>query len=201
MGLFVVFEGLTGSGKKTHMRLLTEKLRGLGKSVSVLSFPNYDEAIGKLTKKSGLDPSTQALLFAADRYFHQAKIEELLRKGDVVLCDRYSYSNYAYQSAAGVDIEWLKEIEKRLIKPHIAFLIDVPVELGIKRVQQSSLEEFTKKEIVSRLQRQRELLERVRKNFLRIARTNRETEWHVIDGRKSIDEVQSEIWEAVRKKL
>lgn len=201
MSLFIVFEGLTGSGKKTHIRLLMEKLRDLGKEVSILSFPDYDEVIGKLTKRSDLDPLTQALLFAADRYLHQAKIKELLEKGNIILCDRYSYSNYAYQSAVGVDVEWLKEIEKKLIKPHIAFLIDIPVELGIRRIQQSSLEDFTKREIVSRLQRQIELLEKVREKFLEIARTNRETEWHVINGKKSTDEIQNEIWEVVRKRL
>jgi dTMP kinase len=154
-----------------------------------------------LTKRTDLDPYTQSLLFAADRQLNQQRIKALLEKGSIILCDRYCYSNYAYQSALGVDLNWLMQIEKNVIKPDLAFLIDVPVETSIKRVQQASIEDFTKKEILNRLQKQREILEKIREKFLEIARTNKETEWHIIDGTKDINETLDEIWEIVKNKI
>jgi len=200
-GLLIVFEGVTGAGKKTHIKLLAEKLKALGKEVTILSFPDYENPIAKLTRRADLDPYTQSLLFAADRQLNQQRIKALLEKGNIILCDRYCYSNYAYQSALGVDLKWLMQIEKNVIKPDLAFLIDVPVEISIKRVQQASIEDFTKKEILSRLQKQREILEKIRENFLEIAKRNKETEWHILDGRKDIAEVDREIWEIVKRKI
>jgi dTMP kinase len=200
-GLLIVLEGLTGSGKKTHIRNLAEKIKALGKEVTILSFPDYDNPIAKLTKRTDLDPYTQSLLFAADRQLNQQRIKALLEKGSIILCDRYCYSNYAYQSALGVDLNWLMQIEKNVIKPDLAFLIDVPVETSIKRVQQASIEDFTKREILNRLQKQREILEKIREKFLEIARTNKETEWHIIDGTKDINETLDEIWEIVKNKI
>lgn len=200
-GILIVMEGITGSGKKTHIRLLAEKIRRLGREVSILSFPDYENPVARLTKRADLDSYTQALLFAADRQLNQERINGLLQRGFVILCDRYCYSNYAYQSALGVSIEWLMQIEKNIIKPNLVILIDVPTETSIKRIQQSRIEDFTKKEILSRLQKQRETLERVREAYLEIAKQNTETEWHIIDGRKSIDEVQTEIWKIVKNKL
>ena len=200
-GLLIVFEGLTASGKKTHIKNLAEKIKALGKEVTVLSFPDYENPIAKLTKRSDLDAYTQSLLFAADRQLNQQRIKALLERGNIILCDRYCYSNYAYQSALGVDLNWLMEIEKNVIKPDLAFLIDVPIEVSIKRVQQASIEDFTKREILARLQKQREILEKVREKFLEIAKTNKETEWHIIDGTKDINETLSEIWEIVKSKI
>jgi dTMP kinase len=200
-GLLIVLEGLTGSGKKTHIKNLAEKIKALGREVTILSFPDYENPIAKLTKRADLDPYTQSLLFAADRQLNQQRIKALLERGNIILCDRYCYSNYAYQSALGVDLNWLMQIEKNVIKPDLAFLIDVPVETSIKRVQQASIEDFTKKEILSRLQKQKEILEKIREKFLEIAKTNKETEWHIIDGTKDISETLSEIWEIVKDKI
>jgi dTMP kinase len=200
-GLLIVLEGLTGSGKKTHIKLLAEKIKTLGKEVTILSFPDYDNPIARLTKRPDLDSYTQSLLFAADRQLHQERIKTLLEKGNIILCDRYCYSNYAYQSVSGLDINWLMQIERNIIKPDLAFLIDVPIETSMKRVQQSNIEDFTKKEILSRLEKQKEILEKVREKFLEIAKENKETEWHVIDGNEAIDEMQHEIWEIIKNKI
>lgn len=200
-GLMVVFEGTTAAGKKTHIRLLAEKIKALGKEVTILSFPDYENPIAKLTKRGDLDPYTQSLLFAADRQLNQQRIKALLEKGNVILCDRYCYSNYAYQSASGVDLNWLMQIEKNVVKPDLAFLIDVPIETSIKRVQQANIEDFTKMEILSRLQKQRELLEKIRENFLEIAKKDRETEWYVIDGTKPVEETLREILEIIKQKI
>ena len=200
-GFFIVFEGITGSGKKTHIKLLAEKLKSSGKEVTIISFPDYEDPIARLTKRTDLDAYTKSLLFTADRQSKQEKIKELLEKGSIILCDRYCYSNFAYQSARGVPIEWLMEIEKNVIKPDLVILIDLPVELCMKRVQQANLEDFTKHEILERLERNREFLKIISESFRALASSNKETEWLVIDGTKSIEENHLTIWNYVKEKL
>jgi len=198
---FIVFEGITGSGKKTHIKMLTDRLREQGIGVVNIAFPNYETDIARLTRRPELDPFTISLLHAADRSLQQERIKALLDRGSVVISDRYCYSNFAYQSAHGVDLEWLKEIEKNVIKPHIVILIDLPVEMTMKRVEQSSIEDFTKREVLSRLEREREFMEKIREAYLKLARYNKEAKWFVIDGSQDLKTNQEQIWNAVSKEL
>lgn len=200
-GKFIVFEGITGSGKRTHLELLAEKLKQKGKDVVILTFPDYESEIARLTKKADLDPFTQSLLFAADRSRHQERIKKFKKEGKIILADRYCYSNFAYQSVKGIPLEWLIEIEKHTVKPDFVFLIDVPVEISMKRVMQSSIEDFTKQEIISRLEREKESLEKIREIYLKLAKTDKEAKWIVIDGSKEMNETQEEIWKIVSKEL
>lgn len=201
VGKFIVFEGMTGSGKKTHIGLIKEKLKKIGKEVETISFPNFETEIARLTKRIQLDPFTLSLIYAADRSYSQERIKALLEKGVILISDRYCYSNFAYQSAKGVPLDWLIEVEKNLIKPNIAILIDVPVEISIKRVQQASIEDFTKREILERLQRDREFLEKIRENYLYLAKKDKETKWFIVDGTKDLSENHEQIWKIIETEL
>jgi len=200
-GLFIAFEGITGSGKKTHIKLVTEELLIRKISFTTLSFPDFDNDIARLTKRPQLDPYTLSLLYAADRSFSQERIKNLLENGQVVITDRYCYSNFAYQAAKGLPLEWLMEIEKFIIKPDIVFLIDVPVETTLTRVKQLSLEDFSKREILERIEREKEILEKVREIFLKLGERNKEARWFVIDATKSIREVHEEIWSILQPEI
>lgn len=200
-GIFIAFEGITGSGKKTQIKLLTEELLIRKIPFTTLSFPDFDNDIARLTKRLQLDPFTLSLLYAADRSLSQERIKALLEAGQVVITDRYCYSNFAYQAAKGVPLDWLIQIEKYLIKPDIVFLIDVPVETTLSRVKQLSLEDFSKKEILERIEKEREILEKTRENFLKLAKENKEAKWFVIDATKSIQEVHQEIWSILEPEL
>jgi len=197
----IAFEGITGSGKKTHIRALTERLREQGIGVVTITFPNYETEIARLIKNPELDAYTRSLLFAADRSLQQSRIKALLERGTVVMCDRYSYSNFAYQSARGAPLDWLKEIEKNIIKPDAVILIDIPTAVSMKRVQQSSIEDFTKKEILSRLEREKDFMEKIRATYLKLAKENKESKWYVIDGSQGLKENQRQIWSIVTKEL
>jgi dTMP kinase len=200
-GLFIVFEGITGSGKKTHIKLLTEKLQNLGRDVTVISFPDFESEIARLTKRADLDNFTVSLLYAADRSRHQERIKSILEKGGVVITDRYCYSNFAFQSAKGVPLNWLMQIEKNIIKPDLVFLIDAPIEVSMKRVQQANIEDFTKRDILDRIQRERKNLEMTRENFLLLSRRDLESKWFVIDGSLNIEKIHQLVWEVVSKEL
>jgi dTMP kinase len=200
-GLFIVFEGITGSGKKTQINFLVEQLKKAGREVVTLSFPDFETEIARLTKRIELDAFTLSLLYAADRSRHQERIRSFLDKGNVVIADRYCYSNFAYQSAKGVPLDWLQEIEKNVVKPNIAIFLDVPISISMGRIQQMNIEDFTKREILNRLQRDRELLEKIRENYLLLAKTDSKTKWFVVDDSQDLGKTQELVWSIVSREL
>jgi dTMP kinase len=108
MKLFVV-EGLDGAGKSTQIRLLKEYFSGKGYNCEYLHFPRTDapcfgELIarflrGEFGSLSEVDPWLVAMLYAGDRKDASELISGWLHKGIIVLLDRYTYSNIAYQCA------------------------------------------------------------------------------------------------------
>lgn len=200
-GLFVAFEGITGSGKKTHINFLVEMLKKAGREVVTLTFPDFETEIARLTKRIDLDAFTLSLLYAADRSRHQERIRSFLDKGSIVITDRYCYSNFAYQSAKGVPLDWLQEIERNVVKPDVVILVDVPISVSIGRIQQLNIEDFTKREMLDRLRRDKELLEKIRENYLFLAKTDSKTRWFVIDGSQDLTKNQEQIWSIVSKEL
>jgi len=202
-GIFIVFEGITASGKKSQVNLLMQRLQKQGRDVVKISFPNFETDIARMTKRGDVDNYTQALLFAADRQHYQQRIKQLLDRGVVILCDRYCYSNFAYQSVKGVPLDWLVQIEKHIVKPEIAFFVDVPISLSLSRIQQSNIEDFTKREIMDRLQREQQNLEKIREIYLYLAKAeiDKQTEWHVLNGEMSEATLHEQVWQAVSRKL
>jgi dTMP kinase len=139
-GVFIVFEGIDGSGKSTHIKALAEELRGRGYSVLQTSEPSKDR-IGNFIRRyaerndSRLTPETEALLFAADRFEHvKTVIEPALRRGRIVISDRYLYSSLAYQGAGGLEVDWIREMNKFAPKPDLGILLDILPEFSLQRV-------------------------------------------------------------------
>ena len=105
--MLIVLEGLDGAGKSTQVKLLKEYIQSKGKQLRYLHFPRFDAPVyGDLIAKflrgdfgaiNQVHPQLVALLFAEDRRDAAALIREWLGNGDVVLLDRYVYSNIAYQ--------------------------------------------------------------------------------------------------------
>jgi len=203
VGKFIVFEGITGSGKKSHMNLLAEDLRKVGKNVTLIGFPHFETDIARLTKRTQFDSHTLSLLYAADRSQYQERIKSLLETENIIICDRYSYSNFAYQGARGVNLEWLINLEKNIIKPNIVFLVDVPIDTSMTRISQLNIEDFTKSEILERLNKEKDVLEKIRQIYLYLAGNNpdKETKWFVIDGTQELSKCYEQIKMAVRKEL
>lgn len=202
-GKFIVFEGITGSGKKSQIKLLSEDLKRAGKSVTTIAFPNFETEIARLAKRIPYDPFTLSLLYAADRSQYQERIKGLLDREEVVISDRYCYSNFAYQSARGVPLEWLIGLEKHIIKPDMVFLVDTSIDTSMTRVSQASIEDFTKSEILERLRRERETMEKIREMYLYLAKNNpdKETKWFVIDGTQDITKIYEQIWSIARREM
>jgi dTMP kinase len=139
-GVFIVFEGIDGSGKSTHIKALADELRSQGNSVLTTSEPSKDR-IGNFIRRyaerndSRLTPETEALLFAADRFEHvKTVIEPALRRGRIVISDRYLYSSLAYQGAGGLEVDWIREMNRFAPKPDLGILLDILPEFSLQRV-------------------------------------------------------------------
>jgi dTMP kinase len=203
-GIFIAFEGVVSAGKKTHVKLLEDRLKGMGKEVVTISFPSYDTEIGKIikgwiTRSLPLTPEAASMLYAADRMQHQERIKEWLKKGWIVITDRYCYSNIVYQSALGLSKEWLIDLERPIIKPDIVFLMDVPSEDSTRGIRQESLQKFLN---IETEKPEESLKDRVRNGFLSLAENPPyEEKWYVIDTTRPVEEVQVEIWDIVQKQM
>ena len=109
-GIFIVFEGIDGSGKSIHIKTLSKELHDLGYRVFITKEPTNRQIGYFLHNYAGQEkkrflPETEVFLFAADRFEHvKYDIEPALRVGSIVISDRYYHSSLAYQGAAGVDV-------------------------------------------------------------------------------------------------
>jgi dTMP kinase len=192
-GLFIVFEGIDGGGKSTQISLLKGFLEVLGYNVEITQEPTRNR-IGKLirkyskSKKRNLQPGTESLLFAADRIEHSRDIEKMLTKGKVVISDRYLHSSLAYQGAAGVDSNWIRIINQKVIKPDLAILLDVNPEISLKRVENRKKTVFE----------EGNYLERVREIYLELADMG---ELEVVNASKKIEDVHIDVLERVKRIL
>lgn len=143
-GCFITFEGIDGSGKTIQVTLLKEKLKKLDYEVTVTKEPTDSGPIGKaiqevLLKEENVTNEALALLFAADRADHTRKtIIPSLRKNEIVISDRYVHSSLAYQSrgSSSLSLDWLKSINNYSIQPNLIFYIDVPPEVGLRRLKE-----------------------------------------------------------------
>ena len=143
-GLFIVFEGIEGSGKSTQASRLAERLSELGIE-AVLTREPGGSAFAEALRTVILDPEmpphsalSEALLFYAARADHLDKtIRPALNSGRWVISDRFSDSTRVYQSAAGgLRGEVFNALEEMVVaptSPDLTFILDLPAELGLGR--------------------------------------------------------------------
>ena len=201
-GKLIVFEGLDGSGKSTQARILAEKLAKQDIKCFLTKEPSEGD-IGKLIKetlihKRTYDKKVLSSLFVADRLDHILNQEYgFLRKlnaGNTVICDRYYFSNYAYDSIH-VPLEWLihaNSLSASIAKPELNIFIDTDPVVCMKRIEARQ----NKTELYEKL----DTLVQVRENFYGVFRLLVDTEnIFVVDGNRNVEEISDEIWEYVSK--
>ena len=144
-GRFIAFEGGEGAGKSTQARLLAETLRGRGLEVLLTREPGGTpgaEAIRALLLDppgEGWGPEAEALLFAAARADHVARvIRPALEAGRWVISDRFLDSSRAYQGGGGglsdADILALHQVGSRGLLPDLAILIEIAPDVAAARL-------------------------------------------------------------------
>jgi len=140
---FITFEGSEGCGKSTQSRMLADYLKEKGYGVVYLREPGATKVSEKIRgvlldkKNSAMSLECEMLLYMAARAQIVAEvIKPVLKKGKVVICDRFLDSTLAYQGyGLGMDIALIKNIGKFVtqgIKPGLTILLDVPLKQGLK---------------------------------------------------------------------
>jgi dTMP kinase len=145
-GVFVVFEGGEGAGKSTQSELLATWLGDHGRSVTRTREPGGTPAAESIravlldVANTGLDDRAEALLFAAARGDHAARvIRPALERGDIVVCDRYLDSSVAYQGGGrDLGLDAVRELSlwaTQGLLPDLTVLLDVDPAVGLARVE------------------------------------------------------------------
>ena len=197
-GKLITFEGIDYCGKSIQMELLKKKIVNLGKPVLIIREPGgtlVSEKIRDILLKREnelMSPVTEYLLFSAARaQLVQHKILPNLKAGKTILCDRFYDSSTAYQGyGRGIDLDRVNLINKlatQNISPDITFLLDIDID-EVERRKEKSQRKLDRIE-----QETRTFFNKVRQGYLTIAENN-PNRFKIIDGTKSIPEIENIIW-------
>jgi len=193
-GLFIVIEGIDGTGKSTQAKRLGEWFVSQSREV-VTSREPTEGPWGKKIRSTGetgrLSPEEELEYFLRDRRQHvEELIEPALSAGKVVILDRYYFSTMAYQGARGMDPQEIRRLNEEFAPvPDILLILDLDVEEAIKRIgMRGETNEFE----------QREGLERCRDIFLSLGS---ETYAKVLPAEGTVDEISQSIQDTVTARL
>ena len=202
-GVLLTFEGVEGSGKSTQAERLVAWLGAQGLEV-VLSREPGGTGIGEQIRDILLDPQnrqmdgrTELFLYLASRNQHVREvILPALQEGKVVVLDRFAESSAAYQGGGrelgDKPVSRLNKLATAGLRPDLTILVDVPVDVGRERKDQSTLDRLESERV--------EFHERVRSSYRRMAR-RAPKRMRMMDGTRPADELEKEIRELVEEIL
>jgi dTMP kinase len=202
-GRFITLEGPEGSGKTTAARHLAEWLRGRD-IATVLTHEPGGTPLGEEVRRivlhmrgmsDDLDPRADALLYAAARAQHVARvIRPALDRDEWVVCARFIDSSLAYQGAGygndAAEMARLQAFATGGLRPDLTLLLDVPVEVGLERTRRRK--EWNRFEDTEEIA----FFERVRHAYLGFAAAEPDR-FRVIDGSGSVEDADAAIRGAV----
>lgn len=203
-GRFVVLEGLDGAGTTTQARLLGERLRGAGRQVHVTAEPSSGP-VGSLLRQvllqrvnggggGAFDPHAVALLFAADRLDHlAAEVKPRLARGIDVISDRYTLSSLAYQALTTGDADWVEQVNRLAMAPHLTIFLRVRPKLALGRRRRAG----TAPELYEVDAFQRRVARSYEQAIVRLVDDGQRVA--VLDGEAPVDEVAAGILRLVQR--
>ena len=201
-GKFIVFEGIDGSGKSTHAVLLKERLEKEGYRVFLTREPTDGEAgvllRRCLTGKADLPEQAIAGLFMTDRLDHilnpKTGILHHLEEGEIVLCDRYYFSSFAYNGSYA-PMEWVIELNRlamEKLRPDLTLFLDIRPETFLSRIEgRGSTERYEKVEV----------LKKVRENYFKAFSLLPEEKVCVVDNGRTIEASAEDVYRAVKEAI
>ncbi len=206
-GFFVTLEGPDGCGKSTQAVLLKKRLVESGQKVVHTREPGGTSLAENLRKillhpEQKIFPLAELLLYESIRAQHTDEvILPALKRGEVVLCERYTDATLAYQGyGRGLSLEIIRTLNKiatKGVSPHLTLVLDIPVSQGLKRARK--LQEDGKKG--DRLEREGlSFHTRVREGYLAIAQKEPKRV-RIISAEGSVEGVHSKIWSMILGQL
>jgi dTMP kinase len=206
-GYFITFEGSEGCGKTTQIEALAKALEAQGKTVLITREPGgtlIGEKIRNLLQDPGheneISDMAELLLFSASRAeLIASRIQPALKRGEIVICDRFYDSTYVYQGLGrAIDmeiVEQLNQITVGTLKPDLTILLDLDAKVGIERAKSRQSGELDRIENESLA-----FFEAVRNGYLELAKKEPER-FKTIDGLLSVDAIKAIIWDTVETKF
>jgi len=202
MSLFIVFEGLDGSGCETQSKILKDFLEKKKFQVEYINYPKYSDPIGQMIKdflyrKENLPKDVVFLLFALNQLEDKEKILKAIKDKKFVISARYFTSNLAYQTVNGFPLKKALSFAElmEMPKPDLVIFLDVPPEIGYKRKK-------GEKENLDRYESDLNLQKKVVENYKKLIWDKIfAKEWIVVDGEKTIEEVAEKIQKIVFSRI
>lgn len=208
-GFFISFEGGEGVGKTTQIRKLAQRLAELDFSPTISREPGGTagaEAVRHVVLDKAaaepFGPQMEALLFAAARLDHvESVIKPALKRGDVVIIDRFMDSTRVYQGASNdLDQDFLSALERVAINetgPDITLILDMDPAIGLARAAERREDNVD----VDRFERETLAKHQARREaFLKIASAEPER-CKVVDASGTVEEIADQIWSIVETAL
>lgn len=202
-GLFISLEGIDGSGKSTQGRLLADRLRAAGHSVTLTREPGGSpgaEDIRRLVLEGATDrwsAETEILLFTAARRDHLEKtIRPALARGEVVITDRFADSTRIFQGVTRGDLtETVNRLHALMIgvEPDLTLLFDLDPAVGLARATARAGTELRFEDMGLDFQ------QKARDGFLALARQH--DRFRLIQADADPDTVATRVWAAVAPHL
>ncbi|MDM8528333.1 dTMP kinase [Anaerolineales bacterium HSG24] len=207
MGLFITFEGTDGSGKTTQIQQLTAHLETEGRIVCTTREPGGTK-IGNQIRHVLHDVNNIEMTAEAEILLYSASRAQLVRElvlprlaqGEVVLCDRYVESTYAYQGyGRELNFDMLRrlgEFATQGVRPDLIIYLDLDIQAGLARKATLAA---TGQEVLNRMDKlEQDFYQRVRDGYHELARQDSEpTRWLILDASAPIETISQQVWARV----
>ncbi len=209
--LFISLEGTEGSGKSTQMRILVERLRAAGFTVTENQEPGTTH-IGQQIRRILLDPANQEmaamtellLMFGSRAQAAAEVIIPALRRGEMVVSDRFTDSTLAYQGyARRLGFDTVREAHRLALgslSPDLTLYISIDLETGLQRARRRN-EETQKGAREARIDAYSiEFHRRVAEGYAKLAELE-PGRFRIIDGSGNPQQVAERVWSEVSAAL
>lgn len=221
-GKLIVIDGTDGSGKSTQTKLLVERLKSQGYQVEMADFPQYGNKSASLVEEylngnfgtaEDVGAYRASIFYACDRYAAAPQIRKWLKKGKIVIANRYVSSSMGHQTGKIQDpqererfLNWLENLEYEIFgipKPDLNILLYVPPEIGQQLVDKKEEREYTEG-------KKRDIHEADLNHLNNAAQAFKEVaekyNWLTINCApenqlKSIEEISQILWQEIQDKL
>ncbi|NHJ46601.1 MAG: dTMP kinase [Asgard group archaeon] len=195
-GLFIVLEGIDGTGKTTQAKKLKKRLMKLGYQVAIYKEPTNETEAGKKIRSSYTSgrPSLETELgwFIEDREWNvKTRVMPALEAKQIVLLDRYFYSTACYQGARkNGDWQNILALNRSMFpEPDLIIIFDLDPQKASERITRTRKKTNTFEEI--------EYLRMVRKLFLEMSNEDTQGNYFIIDASQRIKKISHQLFERI----
>jgi dTMP kinase len=222
-GKFIVIDGTDGSGKKTQMDLLVDRLTKEGYKVKTADFPQYGNWSAEFVSRylrgefgtlDQVGAKKASLFYALDRYAASFQIRDWLSQGINVISNRYTSSNKGHQLGKISDsqdktvfLDWVNDLEYGILgipKPDLTILLHMDPLIGQKLVDNKGAREYTKGKKRDLHEADANHLKNAESAYLFCLNNDKSENWKRIvcfekDKPKQIEEIQKEVYKVVKE--